>query len=100
MDADAARSILARRVEALRGLGVASLSLFGSTVRGEARPDSDVDLLVEVDWARAPGFSLIEMARIQADLGDALAGRAHVVLAQDLPAEAREAVSREAVRIF
>ncbi len=29
--------------------GVRSLTLFGSVARGEARPDSDVDLLVEFD---------------------------------------------------
>lgn len=30
----------------IRGLGVERLALFGSVVRGEARPDSDVDILV------------------------------------------------------
>ncbi len=36
---------------ALRALGVVRLRLFGSFVRDEARPDSDVDLLVDF----APG---------------------------------------------
>ena len=31
----------------LTKLGVKSLSIFGSVARGEARPDSDVDILVE-----------------------------------------------------
>ena len=31
----------------LEKLGVKSLALFGSVARGEARPDSDVDILVE-----------------------------------------------------
>ena len=31
----------------IRALGVARLALFGSVLRGEARPDSDVDLLVQ-----------------------------------------------------
>lgn len=35
----------------IRALGVGRLALFGSVQRGEARPDSDVDLLVEF----APG---------------------------------------------
>ena len=34
----------------LAELGVSSLSVFGSVARGEARPDSDVDLLVDFDW--------------------------------------------------
>lgn len=33
----------------INSFGVKSLALFGSVARGEARPDSDVDLLVEFD---------------------------------------------------
>ncbi|HEY0524824.1 MAG TPA: nucleotidyltransferase domain-containing protein [Stellaceae bacterium] len=36
----------------LRQLGVRHLSVFGSTARGDARADSDVDLLIELDSAR------------------------------------------------
>jgi hypothetical protein len=35
---------LARHADERRSLGVRSLDLFGSTARGEARPESDVDL--------------------------------------------------------
>jgi len=41
-------SIRKRRAE-LNKLGVKSLSLFGSVARGEERPDSDVDILVEFE---------------------------------------------------
>ena len=33
----------------MRRYGVTSLALFGSTVRGEARPDSDLDVIVSFD---------------------------------------------------
>src|SRR5260370_12238052 len=36
------------------------LSLFGSAVRGELRPDSDVDLLVEYDPAHRPGLVALQ----------------------------------------
>ena len=34
-------------MELCRRYGVRELSVFGSSARGEARPDSDVDMLVE-----------------------------------------------------
>jgi predicted nucleotidyltransferase len=38
------------------------LALFGSTLRGQDRPDSDVDLLVEFDPEHVPGlFALADM---------------------------------------
>jgi uncharacterized protein len=36
----------------LRARGVLGLSLFGSTARDEARPDSDLDVLIDLDMAR------------------------------------------------
>ncbi|MDI6770442.1 MAG: nucleotidyltransferase family protein [Anaerolineales bacterium] len=41
-------NIRKRRAELTR-LGVKSLSIFGSVARGEERPDSDVDILVEFE---------------------------------------------------
>ena len=35
--------------ELVRMFGVTSIALFGSTVRGLARPDSDVDILISFD---------------------------------------------------
>jgi uncharacterized protein len=49
------------------------LSLFGSTLRGEARPDSDIDLLVEFEPQAKPG--LIALAGIELELSLLLNGR-------------------------
>ncbi len=43
---DALALLQAHRIE-LERLGVQSLAIFGSVARDEARPDSDVDVLVE-----------------------------------------------------
>lgn len=45
---DILRVLREHRAE-LQRLGARRLGLFGSFVRGEERPDSDVDLLVELD---------------------------------------------------
>jgi uncharacterized protein len=48
---------------------VRELSLFGSAVRGELRPDSDIDLLVDYfPTARPSLFDLIEMKDELSDL--------------------------------
>ena len=49
------------------------LSLFGSRLKGAARPDSDVDLLVEFDPGATPG--LIRLAGIARELSALLGGR-------------------------
>ncbi|MFH0878400.1 MAG: nucleotidyltransferase domain-containing protein, partial [Lentisphaerota bacterium] len=40
-------SLIRKHRAQLTELGVKSLSIFGSVARGEERPDSDVDILVE-----------------------------------------------------
>ena len=59
------------------------LALFGSQLKGTARPDSDIDLLVEfADGARP---TLLDMAQIELDLSRALDGRkVDLRTAQDL----------------
>ncbi len=71
------------------------LSLFGSMLRGEGRPDSDVDLLVEFEPGKAPG--LLGLAGIEAELS-ALLGERRVDLrtAQDLSRHFRSEVIRTA----
>jgi len=49
------------------------LSLFGSRLKGAARPDSDVDLLVEFEPGATPG--LIRLAGIARELSALLGGR-------------------------
>ena len=49
------------------------LALFGSTLKGTGRPDSDVDLLVEFEPEASP--SLFTMADIEIELSAQLGGR-------------------------
>ncbi len=49
------------------------LSLFGSVLREDFRPDSDIDVLVEFDDGHAPG--LLGIARLERELSEILGGR-------------------------
>lgn len=53
--------------------GVARLSLFGSTLKGTNRPDSDIDLLVEFSREARP--SLFDMVGLEMDLSELVGGR-------------------------
>ncbi len=46
----------------LKALGVRRIGLFGSFVRGEQRPDSDIDLLVEFEPGRKTFDSFMELS--------------------------------------
>jgi hypothetical protein len=46
----------------LRALGVRRIGLFGSFVRGEQRPDSDIDLLVEFEAGQKTFDSFMELS--------------------------------------
>ena len=71
------------------------LALFGSTLKGTNRPDSDVDLLVEFEPEARP--SLMTMARIGIELSGLLGGRkVDLRTAQDLSRYFRDEVVRTA----
>jgi predicted nucleotidyltransferase len=67
------------------------LALFGSRLKGTARPDSDIDLLVEFEPGQEPG--LLRLARIQAELSELLDGQnVDLRTAGDLSRHFRDAV--------
>ena len=70
MDRDSAIRTLKAHEAELRALGVKRLSLFGSLARGEAGPDSDVDLAVILDPQRKIG--LFGYAALREQLADML----------------------------
>jgi hypothetical protein len=63
-----AEEIESRLTPLLEGYGIRRAGIFGSYARGEQRPDSDLDLLVEF---RDPK-SLLTLVRIERELSDAL----------------------------
>jgi predicted nucleotidyltransferase len=53
--------------------GIRKLSSFGSALRDDFRPDSDIDLLVEFRAGAAP--SLLDLARMEREISTVLGGR-------------------------
>jgi uncharacterized protein len=71
MNSSEALETLRRSEHALRGRGVMHAALFGSVARGKHRPDSDVDIMIEIDPnARITVFDYVEIKEYIAGLFD------------------------------
>ena len=95
--ADVLRGLRERAAD-LRNKGVAALWVFGSVARGDARPDSDIDLLI--DFAPEAKPSLLTLSGLQLDLADALGRPVDLGERRSLKPRVAEAAEREMVRAF
>jgi predicted nucleotidyltransferase len=71
-------SLVNRRREILEiaaSHGMRNVRVFGSVARGDARPDSDLDLLVDVE----PGRTLLDVIGLEQDLEQLLGRKVDVV---------------------
>ena len=82
----------------LRAQGVCALYLFGSAARGEAGPNSDIDLMFDI----TPGvkFSLFDQAKIMNELGQALGSKVDFVPRDELHPYIRRRVESEQIKVF
>ena len=75
-----------------RSHGAQSVRVFGSRARGDARPESDLDLLVSLE----PGRSLLDLIAIKQDLEDILHIAVDVVTEAGLSPYLRDRILAEA----
>jgi predicted nucleotidyltransferase len=73
---------------------IRKLSLFGSAIRGEIGPDSDIDLLVEFEEGRTPG--LFSIVRMEMELAETLGRKVDLRTPDDLSQYFRDEVMRNA----
>lgn len=90
------RDVLHRELPHLAAeYGVASLALFGSYVRGDQRPDSDLDVLVT--FTKLPG--LIRFVELESELSDLLGVQVDLVLRDALKPHIAETVLESAIAV-
>lgn len=73
--------------------GARNVRIFGSVARGEAREDSDIDVLVDLESGR----SLLDLGGFLMDLQELLGCRVDVVTAKGLRKRIRSRVLKESV---
>lgn len=82
----------------IRAQGVTSLALFGSRARGDSRPDSDLDILVEIEPGRK--FSAFDWVGLCDELSDELGIEANVFFNRSLDPEFRAEISKDLKHVF
>ncbi len=98
MDANTAIARLKAHETELRGMGVTGLSLFGSTARGDQRPDSDVDIAARL--VRDGSIGLFELAGIHTRLNDLLGVPVDVVTEPARKPRLQVEIDRDRVHVF
>lgn len=87
-----------RLADLCRRYGILELSLFGSAVRGEMRPGSDIDVMVEFDPSARIG--LIRFESLSEELEALIGRKVDLVTKRGLKSWIRPQVLREARVIY
>lgn len=82
----------------LKAAGIVRLAVFGSVARGDNKPDSDVDLLVDFDKSRR--YSLLTVGRLESRLADLLGVKVDLSSPDWLKDSIKRQALHEAVNAF
>jgi predicted nucleotidyltransferase len=83
---------------ALRARGVSHAALFGSRARGDNRPDSDIDIMIEVD--PAAGIGVYEYVALKDYIAALFDRPVDVVSREGLKPYVKPAVTTDAIYAF
>ena len=97
MNRDEAINLLRQHAVDLKRLGVERLYLFGSTARGEARDDSDIDLFFDHEKGRLGLYELMDVKERTAKI---LGGKADIMTRDSLHPRLRKRIEESAVLVF
>ena len=97
MQPDEAIAKLKQHETELRRLGVERLYLFGSTARGEAREDSDVDLFFDYERGK---LGLFELMDVKEETSRILGRKADIMTRDSLHRVLRSRIEASALQVF
>lgn len=98
MDKERILAILRKHAPELQAAGLVHLRVFGSVARGEASPQSDVDLLADFD--RSKRLTLVTIGRLESHLGDLLGAKVDLSSPDWMRQPVRTRVLNDAVLAF
>jgi predicted nucleotidyltransferase len=98
MKLEQALSTLRQAEAALRAKGVQHAALFGSIARGEGRPDSDIDILIDFDPAAC--ITMFDYVAVTNDIASLFDGPVDVIDREALKPHLRKPLAKDLVYAF
>jgi uncharacterized protein len=82
----------------LQSRGVSHLAMFGSRARNDFRPDSDLDLLLDVNSDQP--FSLLDLVAVERLVSDKIKLSANAFMRRSLDQEFKKSIAADVVEVF
>lgn|SRR5579862_3247810 len=98
MTRDEVVAAIRENADAIKAEGVSRLAIYGSRVRGDYRPDSDVDVLVEVEPDAS--FSLLNLIGVEHIIEDATGLQAQATMKRSLPPRLAQRIADDVLEVF
>jgi len=98
MDKERILAVLRQHEAEIKVAGILHLRLFGSVARGEATPDSDVDLFIDYD--ESDSWNLLHALGYQDRVSEILGLRVHLTSEKHLREHLRDHALRETLSVF
>jgi uncharacterized protein len=97
MTRDEIITTIRKNAKAIKAEGVTRPAIFGSRVRGDNRPDSDLDIPVEVPPDAS--FSILNLG-VEHIVGDATGLQAHATMRRSIPPRFAQRIADDILEVF
>jgi uncharacterized protein len=84
--------------EAIKAEGVTSLAIFGSRARGDYRPDSDLDVLIEVEPDAS--FSILDLIGVEHIIQDATGLQTQATMRRSMQSRFAARIADDILEVF
>jgi|ERR1700675_2848572 uncharacterized protein len=98
MTRDGIIAAIRKNADAIKAEGVTKLALFGSRVRGDNRPDSDIDVLIEVEPDAS--FSLLNLIGVEHIIEDATGLQTQAAMRRSIPSRFAQRIADDILEVF